>query len=494
MVIVVARRVAYALVWIALTAEMAGECFGGKWETPWTPVSTFIFTPIPGLHFPPWYVAVIATWLAALLQKGAKAGRTKPMLTSIMVSLASIGAMAVWGVARGGDPRQVLWQLHGFLMGFVTGQMLVATCRTTAHFVTLGKVVVAACLYRAAILLVFWFSVGKWLDPQLPTQTTHADTTTFVTGILLMGIYAVERRTLKAVAFAAVASIPVMMSMKYNNRRLAWLSLLVGIAIVYLGLPKGKVRRRINMGLLAAAPILAAYIAIGWGRNEGVFKPVYAISTMFGQHEDTSSETRNIENYNLVMTLRGNPLLGTGWGHEYDEVSVAYSVKEFFEQYRFIPHNSVLGLLAFTGLAGFTGIWQVFPIATYLLSQTHRSSTDPAVRMTTMGGVVMLVVFVLQMWGDMGMGTIPSDVLFGASLALAVRLPMLSGVWAPKPKPTVTPAPAPSPDARVDHENGKDVQHHEHAEADGGAAKPTLGEPVAREEERERERRDDDGE
>ena len=61
-----------------------------------------------------------------------------------------------------------------------------------------------------------------------------------------------------------------------------------------------------------------------------------------------TSETRNIENYNLIMTLKSNPILGSGWGHEYEEVSVAYSIKEFFEQYRYIPHNSLVGLVAFT--------------------------------------------------------------------------------------------------------------------------------------------------
>jgi hypothetical protein len=480
---IVARRVSYLLVWLALTAEMAGDCFGGKWETPYTPVGTFLFTPIPGIKFPPWYLLVIATWGWAMSQKPARRGRLVPLATSLKVTFASLALMVVWGAVRGGDLRQTTWQLHGFVMGFVTAQMLAATCTTLDHYLTLGKVIVAATLYRAGILLVFWFSIGKYLDPQLATQTTHADTTLFVSGLLLLGIHALERRTTRAILWAVGSALPVALAIKYNNRRLAWLSLLVGMGIVYVMLPKGKARRRVNVLLAVAAPLAAIYVAVGWGRSEGIFKPVHAISTMMGEHEDSSSETRNIENYNLIMTLKSNPILGSGWGHEYEEVSVAYSIKEFFEQYRYIPHNSVLGVLAFTGLAGFTGIWQVFPVATFFLAHTHRTTNDPRVRMVAQSALVGLVVFVLQMWGDMGMGTITSDVLFAASLAVAMRLPVLAGTWV-KPKPSAKPG--------VDDQNRKDVEHHEHGEADHGAAKPAAPDLVAREEERDGKRPDHD--
>lgn len=482
--IVAARRVSFVLVWIALCTEMAGDCFGGKWETPLTGITTFIFTPIPGLKFPPWYLAVIATWAwATFTSKAARGGRVPALWTSIKVSLGSIAAMALWGAVTGGDVRQMSWQLHGFLMGYMTALMLTATCTTVEHYMSLGKVFVFATLYRATVLLVFWFSVGRDLQPQLVTQTTHADTTLFVGGMMMLAIHALERRTLRAILAAVLAAVPIALAIRYNNRRLAWLSLLMGSLVVYVMLPKGKLRRRINVALAVAAPLVVAYVAAGWGRTEGIFKPVHALSTMFGEHEDASSETRNIENYNLVMTLKSNPLLGSGWGHEYQEVSVAYSIKELFEQYRFIPHNSVLGLLAFTGLSGFTGIWQLFPVSSFLLAHAHRGASDPRIRIVALSALVGLVVFVLQMWGDMGMGTIPSDVLFGASIAAAARVPLL-GV-APKKS---------SPQARVDHQDGKDVERHEGAEGDHRAAEPAPSDALAGEEQRDRERREQDAE
>lgn len=474
------RRVSFFLVWIALCAEMEGDCFGGKWETPLTAISTFVFTPIPGLKFPPWYLAVIATWAWATTSKASRGGRAQTLATSMRISLGAIAMMVVWGAVTGGDVRQMTWQLHGFLMGFMTALMLTATCTTVEHYVSLGKVFVFSAIYRAAVLLVFWFSVGRDLVPQLVTQTTHADTTLFVSGLLILGINALERRTLRAVFAAVVAAVPIALAIRYNNRRLAWLSLLMGMVVVYVMLPKGKMRRRVNYALAIAAPLLVAYIAAGWGRSEGIFKPVHALSTMMGEHEDASSETRNIENYNLVMTLKSNPLLGSGWGHEYQEVSVAYSIKEMFEQYRFIPHNSVLGVLAFTGLAGFTGIWQLFPVSAFLLAHTYRATIDPRVRIATLSAFVGLVVFVLQMWGDMGMGTIPSDVLFGASIAVAARMPLLGA-----------PPKRPSPKPGIDHEDGKDVERHEGTERDHRLPEPAPSDALAGEEQRDREGREE---
>ncbi len=464
------RRIAFVLVWLALTAEIAGDTFGGKWETPLTWLGSALFTPLPGIKFPLWDLAVFATLAWALTLKGARKDLARPLMTSLVVTYASLAALWVWGVIRGGDIRQTTWQLHGFVMAFVTAQLLIATCRTLPHLVTLGKVIVFATLYRAIILLVFYFAIARGLYPPLATLTSHADTALFVTGLLMLLAYALEKGKSRAMLISAVCGLPIALAIHYNNRRLAWLSLAIGIAMTYLLMPKSKLKRRINLALMVGAPLLLMYIAVGWGRTEGIFKPVGAISTMMGTHEDASSETRNIENYNLVMTLKSSPILGLGWGHEYQEVSVAYSIKEIFEQYRYLPHNSVLGLLAFTGLIGFTGVWQVFVVSAFLLARVQRLAADARARTAALIALLGMMVFVLQAWGDMGLGTLTSDVLLGSCFAVAARVPVLTSVWSPK--------------ARINEQKRKHVDDHEHAESDQGLAEPTLGEPITSKENR----------
>jgi hypothetical protein len=264
-----------------------------------------------------------------------------------------------------------------------------------------------------------------------------------------------------------VCCIPIALAIKWNNRRLAWLSLMVGLAVFYYVLPKTRFKKRANWLMIAAVPLFAMYVAAGWGHTDGVFKPVGAISTMFGQHQDTSSEMRDIENYNLVATLKSNPILGTGWGHEYDEVNAAISIKDVFAQYRYIPHNSVLGLLAFSGLVGFGFVWQLFVVCCYFSAISIEEAENSAVRMGAILAITGILTFTFQMWGDMGWNTLPADVIMACAVGVATRVPVLAGAW-PEMRRS---------EARSDEDGREDPERAVDGEGDQRLPEPALGAP-----------------
>ena len=169
---------------------------------------------------------MLVTLAVAAGAPGAAKNRVAPMAKSMRVTLWSIAALWAWGVVRGGDVRQTMWQLHCFLIAVALAFLVAATCRTTAHLVGLAKVVLFAAVYRAFVLIVFYFSVARGLNPPLQTLTTHADSALFVTGMLILIINMMERRTLGAFAWMVVGCIPLALAIKWNNRRLAWLSLI----------------------------------------------------------------------------------------------------------------------------------------------------------------------------------------------------------------------------------------------------------------------------
>jgi len=253
--------------------------------------------------------------------------------------------------------------------------------------------------------------------------------------MLIVIVNMLERRTFMSFVWMVLACVPLALAIKLNNRRLAWLSLGVGFAVSYWVLPKSPFKKRMNLAMIAAIPLLCAYVAIGWGKTSGIWKPVGAISTMVGKDENTSTKMRDIENYNLVQTLRTDPVLGTGWGHEYKEVSVAISIEKIFPQYRYIPHNSVLGLLAFSGLIGFALVWQLFIVGTYFHAIAVGAAKTTALRTAGVVGFTSIVTFVFQMWGDMGWNTLLADVILAVSLGVAGRLPVLAGAWPPAAVP-----------------------------------------------------------
>ena len=186
-----------------------------------------------------------------------------------------------------------------------------------------------------------------------------------------------------------------------------------------------------------------------------------------------------------VHTTRSNPILGTGWGHEYTEVNVAISIKEVFEQYRYIPHNSVLGLLAFSGLLGFGFVWQLFVVCCFFNAISVKAAETSIVRMASILGITGIATYIFQMWGDMGWNTLPADVIMAVAVGVATRVPVLSGAW-PEKKAS---------EARSDEHGGEDPERAVDGEGDQRLPEPALGAPsVTRIEERDDDRRPENAE
>ncbi len=424
------RKILYTLVFLALTAEIEGDTFEGyKWGTFLMPIGTAIFTP-SAIKFTIYDLMLLAVLAAGLASQGPARLRAKPVMRALSVGLAAIAALWVWGVVRGGDVKQTIWQLHHFVLLFVAAYAMIAICKRPKHLLELGRTILYAGIVRAGVLLLFYVMVVRATMTARPaTMTTHSDTVLFVACIVMTLSYALERRTMKVSLAAAFCTALFTVCLQLNNRRLAWVSLIGAVLVLYAMLPNQRLKKRIKSSLLVVGPVLLLYISVGWGKTSGIFKPVGALSTMMGAHEDASSETRNIENFNLLQTLKSGPLLGTGWGHEYIEVSRAYDISEYFKQYRFIPHNSVLGLLAFTGLVGFVATWMVIPVSAFFNARAYRFAGTPGERTAAATSVAVVVIYANQLYGDMGMGSLTASVIMAAAIAVGARLSVSSGAW-----------------------------------------------------------------
>ena len=422
------RKILNTLVFLALTAEVEGEIFDGKWGTILMPIGTAIFRPSP-IKVTLFDLMLLGVLVAGVSAQGPARLRAKPVSRALSVGLLSILAECIWGLVMGGDMRQTTWQIHHFVLMFVAAYAMIAIYRTPKHLVGLGKTILYAGFCRAAVLIYYDLTVVRGMAERPATLTTHHDTVLFVTCIIMALSYALERRTMKAALVAFFSFAVFALCIQLNNRRLAWVSLVFALVVLYVTMPDHQLKKRIKRGALILAPVLSLYIAVGWGRTEGIFKPVGSLSTMFGKHEDASSETRNIENYNLIQTLKTNPILGTGWGHEYREISKAYDISEIFKQYRFIPHNSVLGIFAFTGFLGFVGVWVVLPVSVYFNARTRRFARAPAERAAAVSGIAIVVIYANQAYGDMGMTSLTGSMITAGAIAVAARLSVITGAW-----------------------------------------------------------------
>jgi hypothetical protein len=399
----------------------------------WTPARLFEWF----IHVWPVKLSVFEAACVGMMLFGRRgAPIARPLKRALQVSACALVAWVVYGMWRdGGTFKPVYTQAFtwGFCLIFTMTSAKVLT--SAADFQRLENAIKWAAVWRACMAVLFFLQVRhRWGDARPQYMTTHEDTMLWVVTLGMLASRAIELRTRRALRSLLWAAPLLLVAIQVNNRRLAWASLAASLIVLYAMLPaRSKITRRLNRTLLVASPMLALYVMIGVGRTETIFKPLQAFASMGAGQEDNSTRARENENTSLITMIGSRPLFGTGFGHEWVELDATYTVPVTqFPMYHYSPHNSVLALIAFTGGVGFAGLWLVIPVATYLNARTYRRAQDPAVRSVAMVGLIEVVTYLNQAYGDMGaMG--PTHVgpatLLGAGMAAAARMSVASGSW-----------------------------------------------------------------
>jgi O-antigen ligase/polysaccharide polymerase Wzy-like membrane protein len=443
-------RIWCALLFMAWTAELPLEAdvllYCGHWRSPLQVLGP-LFVSVPGVSLTPWQILVIVLAPFCLVWPGSFRKRPWAMDAAIVVSLASVAVTFFWGWLRGGSPYQAYYQLWRFLLALLVGLLVTSVIRNTSDLRALGLTVLTAALVRTILAIYFyWAIVHDRIVPPPPYMTTHDDTLLFIAGLVILGSWALARETVTSWLAAAALSMPILYAIVLNNRRLAWVALLFVVPVIYLMLPRGRLRRRVTRSVLVAAPILALYVAAGWGRAGAIFAPVRALSTA-GSYSDSSALAREEEIRNLLYTMTevGNPLLGAGWGVQYEKLTSVYAnFGSEWWQYRYLPHNSLLGVAVFAGLVGIAGMWLVLPVAASLGMRGYAGSTRPVDRAAAMAAVGVLPAYGAQCYGDIGLQSLTCGLILGVALAVAGKVSALAAVPdAPRRTPRRPRAPQP---------------------------------------------------
>jgi O-antigen ligase len=138
---------------------------------------------------------------------------------------------------------------------------------------------------------------------------------------------------------------------------------------------------------------------------------------------------RDLENYNLFYTLRHNPVFGTGYGHGYDEIIGLPDVSSSYALYRFLPHNSILGLWAYGGFVGFTALWTMLVVGLFLAARAYRHAITVDDQTAALTAVSIIVVYLVYCYGDLGLGTWASVFIVAPAFAIASKLAVSTGAW-----------------------------------------------------------------
>lgn len=437
----------YVLMFAAYVLENPNEGMAsGFWNTPLNLVGAVFFlhlkntTGLPIGVLSPIEFAIFFLLLLSLFREMTgspidRVGRTKApreLMVLAKVSLLTSLWMLLWGMFRGGVFNLSLWQLDRVVYLPILAFLFNAALRDSRDFPALGKIILIAGLYRAGLAVYIRQYVEVPLDAYgespMETATTHHDSMLFAAASLILILPVVERMG-KGAGRRALLGLPLLFwGMVANDRRMVWV--LVGLVLftLYMITPPNKIKRRIRNVLIALSPLIAAYIAVGWNATSNkLFKPVATIKSVVEPTSDGSSLWREIENYDLLFTFRMQPFLGQGYGWGFWEVIPLPAVGYTLERY--CPHNAIFGIWAFGGVVGYTGLVLLWAGCAYFAMLGYRNSRLPIERVGAVLCIGSVLIYLLQSYGDMGLGAWAGVFLMAPSVASAGKLAVSTGGW-----------------------------------------------------------------
>lgn len=421
--------IARVLLLLGLVVESPSDRPGnGYWVPPFAPLNKVLFgglnkwLGLPGGSFH--LFIVLAVILLVLARKANRNPSSKPSLesrSSIQLYLYGIAISVVWGLLRGGRLQPMFWQILPILVAVTTCLAFLWSFRGKQDLHAVGTIVVVAAITKGLIVFWVYMFICRPLNIKPFYATTHSDSVTFACAFAVLLNRAFEERSKTSIRYLLGITPLLLMFVYMNNRRLAFVSFAATLFLAVLYLKSKKLKRKLLVIALACSPLVATYFVVGANSDLPVFALAKALDSV-SSSKDNSSATRDIENYNLHITLKRALIGGTGFGHEYVEQVVAYDISASHALYRYIPHNSVLWILSVGGLLFFWMLWFPYAMTSFLAFRAYRIVDSPFERAAALTTSCIVFVYMLQSWGDMAISTDTPGILFAIGFSIVAKL------------------------------------------------------------------------
>lgn len=364
----------------------------------------------------------------------------KPLVQLAYLTYGGIVFTWISGLMRGGIFAMSLWQLDRVMYLPTIFLLCHLGLRGPKDLPAMAKVLLVGACYKALIATYVANTVTVEPDPLtgravIACATNHGDSILFACAFVLIIAMLLERVKGRTVLTSVIVLPLLSIGMISNNRRMAWVAVALVFVTVFILARETKVKRMIRRTLIGASPLIVLYIAIGWNSTAGIFKPAQMARSIIDPQTDGSTMWREYENFNIISTLQLHPILGSGYGNGYIEFFPMPEIPYELEHYA--PHNSILGLWCYAGYFGFTAITMLWAGGFYFAIRAYHNAKEPSHRAGALVSFGAILIYMIQCWGDMGIGTWTGVFTVGPSLALAGKLLVASGDWTPQKKAAV---------------------------------------------------------
>ena len=344
---------------------------------------------------------------------------------ALLLFLAIILAFG-YGMTRGGDFVISLWETRAF---FYLGLMLlfVPQVLTTKKqleglvwiFIVTISFKALQGVYRFASL---GFGFGHW--PNIyETLTNHEDPVFFVTlFVLMIGLTVFKANRNQRYTLYWLSGILVI-GFVAGQRRAAYASLMASICVLIVLIPK-KERNAFLKGFLVFVIFFAAYLAAFWNSQSKVgsvaaqFKAtVTGEGGIRGEQDYNSTIYRLMENYNLAYTFRSAPIIGRGFGMPFETPLRLWNIN-INKLGNYIPHNQILWIFVKMGVLGALAFWMFINSFVYRGTRVFIKLSDPYLKAVALMCVVAVVNQLIVSSVDMQLTWYRNMIYLGTLMAL----------------------------------------------------------------------------
>jgi hypothetical protein len=352
----------------------------------------------------------------------------------VLVYVAAVVVSLAVGFANG--QGLVPWKVRNLLHPILLLVVFDAAFRGPADHALVARVVVAAAAIRAVLAVVVQRIAIAETGGKYATATSHGDSVLFAVAIFLVAVDLLERPDARRLLRAALLVPLLLLGMRENGRRLVWvMTALMGV-VTYALVPMRGWKRALTRAMLVVLPVAAVYAAVGWNREGRIFRPVQIFRGVADTSYDHSAYWREVENWNIAVTMQDAPLLGIGLGGRYVEHMANDDISNLYREYREWPHNTVLGQFLLLGALGFTATWSLFAAALFLAFRAHRLAARGEARAAALGCVGTLVACHVLAYGDTGAHYPQYKIFVALAIALAGKLAVATGAWPARGSPS----------------------------------------------------------
>lgn len=365
---------------------------------------TWIAAPLIG--FTP--IEIITFILAAkVLSDATSSGRLvySSVAFKLLVTMAALPFFAVifstfFGLAFNGGSLQIaIWQTRSIWILSALSLVAFYMTRSYADVRQLLNVASVSVFFKALqSLLVYYVDHHGSLSEEW--LTSHEAS-------LFMGIVLVYLGC-RIVAWPGAAQkikllipvAPIMLHWIVNDRRVSFLGVIFSLAFSLPFLFKIIRPVHVMIGLLGVF-LAAGHQVATWNSPNNWLRGIVEPQT------DSSSDYREIENFDLYTQVARHPLLGVGFGKPFETPLPLPDIVHLAILLSWIPHNSILMVWSMAGPLGLAsvGVFVVFSLAAFV--RLFLISSHLELRTFAFVGFSGIVQWMLYAWGDMGLSSPP---------------------------------------------------------------------------------------